>query len=150
VCDAFDAFYAEMKTVYSCIVTHLMFDRDPSFNEAFRIHLLKCNVRPDMSGAYDHWEMGSVESYWGAWRSQVVAMLIHGQKDETGGHLPPTWPTMSSIAHHDSPTKDGSPRLNGSPISPRTCLTYAFLSPPHTFYKTVSARLTGRPYRGGL
>ena len=94
VCDAFDAFYAEMKTMYSCIVTHLMFDRDPSFNEAFRTHLLKSRVRPDMSGAYDHWEMGSVESYWGAWRSQVVAMLIHGQKDETW------WAFAANMANH--------------------------------------------------
>jgi hypothetical protein len=60
-----------------------MFDRDPSFNHAFRVHLFKKNVRPDMSGAYDHYEMGSIESYWGTWRSQVTAMLIHGQKDES-------------------------------------------------------------------
>ena len=47
-----------------------------------------------MSGAYDHWEMGSVESYWGAWRSHVVAMLIHGQKDETW------WAFAANMANH--------------------------------------------------
>ena len=110
VCEAFDEFSYKMKTVYSCTITTLMFDRDPSFNQAFRTHLLRNGVTPDMSGAYDHYELGSIESYWGAWRSQVAAMILHAHKDESW------WAFAANMANY---VLNRTPRLsNRGCISP--------------------------------
>jgi hypothetical protein len=33
-----------------------------------------------MSGAYDHYELGSIETYWDTWQTLVSAFLLHGKK----------------------------------------------------------------------
>jgi hypothetical protein len=88
-------------------IDSLLFDRDTAFNKRFRAALLKRDVCPDMSGAYDHYQLGSIEKYWGVWQSTVAALLMHGGVDETHWkfaaqmtiHVLNRLPTSSNLGH---------------------------------------------------
>jgi hypothetical protein len=72
-----------MWVKYRVRIDALLFDRDTAFNTTFRTHLLSRDVAPDVSGAYDHWELGSIEKYWDTWQSLVSAFLLSGGLDES-------------------------------------------------------------------
>jgi hypothetical protein len=68
--DAFDEFRDLAHVRFGIVVDTLLFDRDTAFNKAFRRALLapERDVCPDMSGAYDHYELGRIETYWDTWQ----------------------------------------------------------------------------------
>jgi hypothetical protein len=47
-----------------------------------------------MSGAYGHYELGSIETYWDTWQTLVSAFLLHGKKDESH------WKFAGKMANH--------------------------------------------------
>jgi hypothetical protein len=73
---AFDQFKNHMRVKFQVKVTHMLFDRDPSFNRDFAAHLEKHDVDPGMSGANDHWELGAIETYWNTWSSRLPWLQV--------------------------------------------------------------------------
>ena len=80
---AFVSYRDFMRVRFNVTIDTLWFDRDPAFNRDFRDQLRALDVDSDMSGAYDHWELGAIETYWDTWQSLLAAFLLHGNKDET-------------------------------------------------------------------
>ena len=105
--EAFDEFADVMRVRFHVTIDSLLFDRDTAFNKRFRAALLKRDVCPDMSGAYDHYQLGSIEKYWDVLQSIVAALLMHGGVDETHwkfaaqmtNHVLNRLPTSSNLGH---------------------------------------------------
>jgi hypothetical protein len=92
--DAFDEFRDLARVRFGIVIDTLLFDRDTAFNKSFRRALLTRDVCPDMSGVYDHYELGSIETYWVTWQTLVSAFLLHGKKDESH------WKFAAKMANH--------------------------------------------------
>jgi hypothetical protein len=75
--EVFDEFPDVLRVRFHVTIDSLLFDRDTAFNKRLRAALLKRDVCPDMSGAYGHYQLGSVEKYWDVWQSTVIVLLVH-------------------------------------------------------------------------
>ena len=80
---AFKSYRDLMRVRFKVTIDTCWFDRDAAFNHEFRTQLRAIDVDSDMSGAYDHWELGAIEKYWDMWQSLLAAFMLHGNVDET-------------------------------------------------------------------
>ena len=107
----------KMRIEFGIHIDECVFDRDPSFNEAFSAFLRVIGVHPDTAGAEDHDRLGPIETYWDVWYTNVTAAMLHAGLDETH------WKFAAEVFNHayNRLPHDG----NEGSISPIEWLTYS-------------------------